>query len=152
MVQIVIANNGHKIENANKSFSEQKKLFNKSQLVSQEFDTMFYSKVFIISKLFINFGTTEFQTPSRAKKGRQSSWRNRGRQRGAIRFKHKISGLHLSCYWTKMNYGIAFMYKGVLISKSFSLCLHSQKDMPNHYPKHFLSKRTVLRNHYSESG
>ena len=50
-----------------------------SQLVSQEFDTMFYSKVFIISKLFINFGTTEFQTPSRAKKDRQSSWRNRGK-------------------------------------------------------------------------
>ena len=33
-----------------------------SQLVSQEFDAMFYSNLFII------FGTTEFQAPSRAKK------------------------------------------------------------------------------------
>ena len=123
MVQIVIANNGHKIENANKSFSEQKKLFNKSWKSTCQsgiwYDVLFKG-FFIISKLFINFGTTEFQTPSRAKKGRQSSWRNRGRQRGVIRFKHKISGLHLSCNWTKMNYGIAFMYKGSLLSKSFS--------------------------------
>ena len=69
-----------------------------SQLVSQEFDAMFYSNLFII------FGTTEFQTPSRAKKkDRQSSWRNRGRQRGAIRFKHKNSGFApiLQCYGTK---------------------------------------------------
>ena len=33
-----------------------------SQLVSQKFDKMFYSKLFII------FGTTESQIPSRAKK------------------------------------------------------------------------------------
>ena len=59
MVQIVITNNGHKIENANKSFSEQNPYLtkSKSQLVSQEFDKIFYSKLFIL------FGTTEFQTP-----------------------------------------------------------------------------------------
>ena len=58
---------------------------------------MFYSNLFII------FGTTEFQIPLRAKKDRQNSWRNRGRQRGAIRFKHKNSGLSpiLQCYGTK---------------------------------------------------
>ena len=39
MVQIVIANNGHKIENTNKSFSEQKRPYltkAESQLVSQD--------------------------------------------------------------------------------------------------------------------
>ena len=68
-----------------------------SQLVSQEFDMM-YSKVFIISKLFINFGTTEFQAPSRAKK-------KTDRTRGAIEVDNvaqsdlstKILVYHLSC-------------------------------------------------------
>ena len=113
MVQIVIANNGHKIENTDKSFSEQKKNYltkAESQLVSQEFDTTFYSKVFIISKLFIDFGTTEFQTPSRAKK-------KTDRTRGAMEVDNvaqsdlstKILVLHLSSYGNKINDGIAFI-------------------------------------------
>ena len=63
-----------------------------SQLVSQEFDAMFYSNLFII------FGTTEFQTPSRAKK-------KTDRTRGAMEVDNvaqsdlstKILVLHLSC-------------------------------------------------------
>ena len=63
-----------------------------SQLVSQEFDAMFYSNLFII------FGTTEFQTPSRAKKKTDIT-------RGAIEVDNvaqsdlstKILVLHLSC-------------------------------------------------------